>query len=74
MMPSTFTIKPARPGDVVRDPVSLKPLPTEGEPKTRSIYWQRRLAAGDVVIVPEAGITPASKAAKTAPSVQPGKE
>ncbi|GFM37679.1 DUF2635 domain-containing protein [Desulfovibrio psychrotolerans] len=73
-MPTEITIRPARPGDVVRDPESFKPLKTEGESKPCNIYWQRRLAAGDVVPVPAAGEAPATKTAKTAQPVQAGKE
>lgn len=69
-MPTEFTIRPTRLGDVIRDPVSMKPLKAEGERKPRTLYWQRRLATGDVALVSDAGTVPASKATKTAQVAQ----
>lgn len=43
-------IKPA-PGVKVRDPASKLHLPVDGMEVTDSSYWQRRLAAGDVVML-----------------------
>lgn len=43
-------VKP-KPGLVVRDSVTRQPLPPEGAEKPETSYWQRRLAAGDVVRV-----------------------
>lgn len=43
----TFFIKPA-PGRMVRDPDTLKFLPTDGEEKPFTPYWCRRLDDGDV--------------------------
>lgn len=42
-------IKPARPGLLVRDPVSKRPLPDSGRDVPETSYWLRRLAAGDVI-------------------------
>lgn len=42
-------LKPAHPDLVVRDPVTLQPLPAEGDLKPLDTYWQRRLIDGDVV-------------------------
>lgn len=44
-----MNLKPARPGLVVRDPVSMTPLPAEGKSVVLDSYWRRRLKAGDVV-------------------------
>lgn len=40
-----------RPGYIVRDPETKKPLPAEGMEVERSSYWVRRIQAGDVSIV-----------------------
>ncbi|MBA4358044.1 MAG: hypothetical protein C0405_10010 [Desulfovibrio sp.] len=37
-----------RPGLVVRDPVTMAPLPPEGAAKPMNTYWRRRLRDGDV--------------------------
>ncbi|MQX36819.1 DUF2635 domain-containing protein [Roseospira navarrensis] len=55
-MPETRTLKPARPGLLVRMPPPAPGappgrLPDEGLAVTWSIFWQRRLSAGDVVEV-----------------------
>jgi hypothetical protein len=42
-------LKPARPGLIVRDPISMLPLPEDGADKPESSYWVRRMADGDVV-------------------------
>lgn len=41
-----------RPGNIVRDPETKNPLPTEGMEVERSSYWVRRIQAGDVSVVP----------------------
>lgn len=41
-------IRPARPGLVIRDPFTRRPLPPEGDDVNRSTYWERRLMDGDV--------------------------
>lgn len=46
-----ITIKPARAGLIVRDPVTFEPLPAEGAEKPRDQYWLRRLRDGDVIEV-----------------------
>lgn len=51
-------VKPA-PGLVVRDPKSLLPLPAEGKEVGASNYWYRRIAAGDVELVPSPAPAPA---------------
>jgi Protein of unknown function (DUF2635) len=50
MSGSTMRIKP-KPGLIVRDPVTYRPLAVEGEDKPRDQYWMRRLRDGDVVPV-----------------------
>lgn len=42
-------LKPAREGDIIRDPASGTPLAPEGEAKPRNTHWLRRLARGEVV-------------------------
>jgi hypothetical protein len=52
-------IKPV-PGRVVRDPVSMRPVPEGGREVPESAYWLRRLAAGDVVLtdqIPDSEVT-----------------
>lgn len=66
-MSDMIIIRPATPGAVVRDPVSFRQLRDEGEEKPRNVYWQRRLDAGDVVIVPEAAPTQASNPGTRSP-------
>lgn len=41
-------VKP-KPGLVVRDPVSKRPIPPEGREVPAEGYWLRRLRSGDVV-------------------------
>ena len=43
-------IKPALPDLIVLDPKFMKPLAVDGEWK-EGIYWVRRLAGGDVIVV-----------------------
>lgn len=45
-------LKPSRPGLIVRDPRSKKPLPDAGAPKPDNSYWRRRMRAGDVIHAP----------------------
>ncbi len=40
-----------RPGYIVRDPETKKPLPADGIEVERSSYWVRRIQAGDVSVV-----------------------
>ena len=42
-----MTIKP-KPGVLVKDPVTGKPLSEAGEKKPATTYWLRRLKDGDV--------------------------
>jgi hypothetical protein len=44
-------VAPAKPGLIVRDPITLKPLPEEGAEVESTTYWKRRLKVGDVVAV-----------------------
>lgn len=44
----TLFLKPA-PGRIVRDPVTMTPIPPDGEEKPRDPHWLRRLHDGDVV-------------------------
>jgi hypothetical protein len=43
----TIFVKP-EPGRIVRDPITMQPLPGDGDEKPRDTYWLRRLADGDV--------------------------
>jgi hypothetical protein len=43
-------VKPA-PGVLVRDPVSLLPLPPEGKEVPETTYWTRRLAEGSITVI-----------------------
>ena len=43
-------IKPAE-GLRVKDPNTKEPLPKEGKQVQKSIYWLRRINAGDVLLV-----------------------
>jgi hypothetical protein len=47
----TLHIKPVG-GLVVRDPITLAPLPEEGAEKPANAYWLRRLADADVESTP----------------------
>lgn len=42
-------LRPARKGDTVRDPVSLVALNQDGEAKSMTLFWNRRLVDGSVV-------------------------
>lgn len=46
-------LKPAKPGAIVRDPHTKRPLPAEGARVRDSSYWRRRLRSGCVVLVEE---------------------
>lgn len=48
---TTFKIKPAKAGLLVKDPETRKPLKTEGEDKPRNIYWLRRVKDGDCSVI-----------------------
>ncbi|WP_299378826.1 DUF2635 domain-containing protein [uncultured Kiloniella sp.] len=47
-------LKPAEEGLIVRDPVTLLPLPAEGDEVEFNSHWRRRLAQGDVMIAEKA--------------------
>src|SRR5688572_11173965 len=47
--PTQLYLLPAVPGSLVRDPVTLEPLPAAGTLKPETTYWLRRLRDGDVV-------------------------
>lgn len=53
-----------RPGYIVRDPETKKPLPAEGMEVEKSSYWVRRIQAGDVSIVVISKPKPARKTKK----------
>ena len=66
-------VKPAE-GRAVLDPRTRKPLPPAGRRVEVDAYWRRRLADGDIVIVPAGASTgapadaePAELVAKPAP-------
>lgn len=42
-------LKPARQGDIIRDPISAHIMSPEGETKPRNPHWLRRLVRGEVV-------------------------
>ena len=46
-----INVKPARPGLVVRDPRSKRPLPENGGMVPDNSFWRRRLRSGDVIPV-----------------------
>lgn len=46
---TALCVKPARAGDVIRDPVHLRPLPPEGAAVADTALWRRRLDRGEVV-------------------------
>lgn len=41
-------LKPARQGDIIRDPISGHIMPAEGETKPRNPHWLRRLGRKEV--------------------------
>jgi hypothetical protein len=51
-------VKPAKPGNVIRDPRTRRPLPAEGATVPDTTFWQRRLDAGEVVLVEGPTSTP----------------
>ncbi|EFB3400112.1 TPA: DUF2635 domain-containing protein [Escherichia coli] len=62
---TTIFIKPA-PGCLIRDPDTMKPLAQEGEEKTFTPFWCRRLNDGDVIVVEKAAeAAPAAASATT---------
>lgn len=46
-------VKPTVEGAVIRDPVTLQPLPAEGGDVPENSFWLRRLRAGEIVRVEE---------------------
>lgn len=46
-------VMPARPGLLIRDPHTKRPLPAEGGRVPNNTFWRRRLRSGDVVLVSE---------------------
>jgi len=69
MSKETIGVKPAKEGLIVRDPVTMQPLPPHGKAVPRNSYWLRRLKAGDVVEAKEKKATDkdAQDDAKSAP-------
>lgn len=53
MKTQRFKLKPTRPGLIVRDPVTMKPLPDDGAIKQVNSYWLRRIREGSAVEVVE---------------------
>lgn len=68
-----FRLKPGRPGLLVHDPETMRPLAPEGEVKPQSTYWHRRVACGDAVEIPDPQTKPA-RPAKQAPADSPSTE
>lgn len=64
----TLFIKPARPGLLVRDPISREPLPDTGAEKPRDTHWLRRLREGDVVECDPPAPIPAQAEVSAGPS------
>ena len=53
-MPEMIRVKPAEAGTIVRNPDrKLRPLADAGELVPHTVFWTRRLRAGDVVEVAE---------------------
>ena len=64
-------VKPVE-GRAVLDPRTRAPLPPAGRRVEVDAYWRRRLADGDIVIVPNG--VPAGAPAEDAPAVVPQAE
>jgi hypothetical protein len=47
---NVIRIKPAKPGLIVRDPETKRPLPEDGKLVRWSSYWVRRKIAGEIVL------------------------
>jgi len=62
-----ITIKPALDAEgkplVVRDPVTMQPLPPEGVQVEKNTHWIRRINAGDVTLVSLATTVKTAKSA-----------
>lgn len=46
-------VKPVDPNAVIRDPVTMQPLPAEGGEVPDNIFWNRRLLDGSTVRIDE---------------------
>lgn len=46
---TTLYLKPARVGNIIRDPVTYRPLAADGERKPRNLHWLRKLTRGEVI-------------------------
>lgn len=68
-------LKPAKPGSIVRDPITHVPLPEEGRRVPNNSFWRRRVKAGDAVEVLAAAPPPAVResAAKEPPKPKKSK-
>lgn len=44
-------IVPSNKGVILRDPVTMRPIPEEGAEVQENSYWRRRLADGDAILV-----------------------
>jgi hypothetical protein len=58
------TLKPVEGRRVLNHNQSMRPLDPNGEPVVMDAVWRKRLAEGDVVVVPDAEPARAHKASK----------
>lgn len=54
-------VKPARPGLIIRDPETGRPIPDEGKTVKWSSFWARRKLDGDIVLVSDEPLKNTSK-------------
>lgn len=47
-MKAVLHLKPAQADALIRDPVTMQPMPPEGEEKPDNNHWRRRLLRGEV--------------------------
>jgi hypothetical protein len=61
-----ITIKPAKTGGILRDPADGYSLvPSAGKQVKSNVYWRRRIADGDAVLVTETTSTAGASASTT---------
>lgn len=61
-----ITIKPAKAGGILRDPADGYSLvPSAGKQVKSNVYWQRRIADGDAVLVTETASTASASVSTT---------
>lgn len=63
---SRLFLKPARPGLIVADPATRKPLPDDGAWVENGFYWRRRLTSAEVIDDSDAQTRREAAAAKPA--------